>query len=968
MSMPGGGYALAQAFVRISPNTDGFRTETVTGVETALAGLSPTIRVGADTGAAKTAVTDLRAYIDVLAQRLTSLRITADDKQVQATLASLYARLLAVDKMIAKPKVDIQGLTRAQATLLSFDAQLDDIARKVVAAGIELDGYDTAEAQLAALRITLMDLADRTERINLDVDDTAGMARVAELRAAIADLYTQLGSIQLTGPARDPATGKFTKRQAPDLGPAVSAVQELQAAYQGLIEPEQEAGSVLDRFLATITTGSGRIRGFNGMLGAMGTGAFTALARMNTLGGIIHWIIAGGSELLATALPATIAAAAAAFVGYQAAVEEVGRNMRALITTAEATDAVFGKSAGDILGTGHAIQAAQDAVNPQIFTMLGAGVDVARTHLSLFAQAGGQVLTAMQGFSSKLAAELTSPAGMGQIHQLLGNMVTDLIEFGQFFGQFGHALLNFAAAMPGLAEVILKVLVALSGLLLVISKLPTWVIQTVMVIEELYRWGGLLTGIVLQLAKAFGALGTLGLPVFGAILKQFGQMAQGVVLGASLFVENIGKMISGLGRFIGPAEDAGKAVSGFGGAMFDALAGINPVLLGTGVAAAAGLGVLVWWLSRSKDETQQWIDTTEKGITTGSNWDIVSKTASDLAQNTQRLADAQKHLSDSQSAANREASITEGNWSGISVAYTRAAGDVQALTSNQQRLVGQLGTVGTNINYLAETYHTGYAGALALATMANVNLAHALTGTSQQAIQNRLQITDLVLGYQAMGQQTGQIGADMNILGVQAALAGSKVTQLNQALQAWIGDVTGLTGGLAGLNNSIDNMGLNLVQGTSQSTSFSNSLGNTTTNSTTLSRSLAGTAAASSAAAGAANASGTAHSNLSKSLSQASRTSQNLTVQAKATTDQIARMLTSFTGSSAGAWTNFNQAVTRTWPPRSTRRWSPPWTTRRSPHQGCPATRSTSPTPSCTPARHPARPARTGPSCSRTCG
>ena len=46
----------------------------------------------------------------------------------------------------------------------------------------------------------------------------------------------------------------------------------------------------------------------------LGNVSFTAVARMNSIGGIIHWIVAGGSELAATLLPAMIAFGAAAAV------------------------------------------------------------------------------------------------------------------------------------------------------------------------------------------------------------------------------------------------------------------------------------------------------------------------------------------------------------------------------------------------------------------------------------------------------------------------------------------------------------------------------------------------------------------------------------------------------------------------------------------------------------------------------
>ena len=81
-------------------------------------------------------------------------------------------------------------------------------------------------------------------------------------------------------------------------------------------------------------------------------------------------------------------------------------------------------------------------------------------------------------------------------------MVQDLIEIGQVFGNLGHAILNFASDMPGLAEVLLRIADAASRVVLWISELPAPLITTFMVFEEFSRWGGLLVTILGRLGLA----------------------------------------------------------------------------------------------------------------------------------------------------------------------------------------------------------------------------------------------------------------------------------------------------------------------------------------------------------------------------------------------------------------------------------------------------------------------------------
>lgn len=188
------GIALAEAFVRIRPDSTGFRVEADSQIKAALAGENPEVSVGANTKAAKLAIADLRAYVDALASKIWTLRMTADDKSLQATLARDYAQLLALDKFVASPEIDVMGVTKAQASLLGLDAGLDKIAHTVATARVGIDDTDT-EKRLALLDVQLMDLTARAHDIRLGVTDPGGIAAIDQLQRKLDELRSKVVSV-----------------------------------------------------------------------------------------------------------------------------------------------------------------------------------------------------------------------------------------------------------------------------------------------------------------------------------------------------------------------------------------------------------------------------------------------------------------------------------------------------------------------------------------------------------------------------------------------------------------------------------------------------------------------------------------------------------------------------------------------------------------------------------------------------
>jgi SLT domain-containing protein len=487
-------------------------------------------------------------------------------------------------------------------------------------------------------------------------------------------------------------------------------------------------------------------------------------------GTVIHWLVAGGSELAAVALPATFAAIAGAAVMYQGVVERVIPRTDALRTTMEALGPAFGKTSGDILGTGHALQTAQDAANPIAWSILGDAIDVARAKAGIFANTGLQVARVVQEFAARIAVDLTGAMG-DRLTGLLDKAVQDLTQLGQVFGNLGHAILNFASDMPGLAEVLLRVLDAASQFILWVSNLPPWLITAAMAIEEFLRWGGLLVDIVGRMVLAFGSLS---------------------------IVETVAPMIGGLGEaLVGLTRDEEGASVGMLGFGKNVLMLLATTPAGWAILAAGAIGTLVVMLARAKDGTDNWIASQDQMISKASQYVVINDTVQSLVNTNQALATAQQNLNTKTS-----------QWAAIA---SGAQSAVDELKAQHQLLNSEIVTETSNVGYISTTYGVTFTQALAIAQAAGVNLTKSLTDNSNAAAIARQQILGLVTGYISIGQTGGALGASMNAVSYQTTLQNTDVSKLNQAWDQYFQILTGGTGGLASFMGDLQQITQNVT-------------------------------------------------------------------------------------------------------------------------------------------------------------
>ena len=144
-------------------------------------------------------------------------------------------------------------------------------------------------------------------------------------------------------------------------------------------------------------------------------------------------------------------------------------------------------------------------------------------------------------------------------------------------------------------------------------------------------------------------------------------------------------------------------------------------------------------------------------------------------------------------------------WASFSGA-TSATNDLGKFNAAAAQITGTIRNVVTNAQTLASTFHTSLPAALALADQAGINLQQTwIKGGAAMQIAFQ-QVRNLITGLGAMGAPAGVIGNDMTYLAVQSGLAATKVSQLTQAYQAWLGLVTGGMSAWAQLTTALGSM------------------------------------------------------------------------------------------------------------------------------------------------------------------
>jgi hypothetical protein len=785
------GRVLGDAIVVISPSTAGFRQLADAQIRKDLAGLKPTVTLGANTREINAAITGLQARIKAMSDKLTTLRFGADGSAAEATVIRLQARLAGLIKMarqivmsadttklnaqIAAEQANLRKLQQ-QASDLKLDADAKAALSKIAALRKEafhlqedLDkgklkadvDIKAAEARLRAIDAELRVLGDKALKLKLSADNKALLAAIAESEAKVAALTSEAKDIRLG------ANVDTAKLLAVDAG-----LTGIEAAMAKLA-PAAAAGDAALGVLGKALVGTGTGWGFLTRSVVLFGGAFNRILPVVASSVAVWHVLADAIiEIGAVWIPATLAVGAFAFAASDAA-KQVQIRMQALHTELDAT----GRSIPQ-LSTG--FEALHKAVQPQVYQLFGDALTIIHSKTGQFATIAQATGTVVDRLAARITYAVTQGGGF---NTFMGHAVTDVAKLGDSIGNVAGIFGNFFKVIPGFA----------TGLLTIGDDFTKVLEAASAAAEPVIKWTLLLHGYILYTGLAV----TVTLAFIGGIAnlaKQFVTFASGSVLAGVNAIKGFVAVIKSGGLLIYDFITAVAALIAEEGLLVAAqelLAAVNPFVW---VAAAAiALGALAVTIGRSKDAAQQFNDTMQKTIQNASLASVVTTIQQAQASTAVQLAGANKQLNTVIAEQGKHTGIASRSWGDETAAMYNARKATDELTSGQQQLDAQQQLVTGRFAALSKEFG-GNTAALGALNAAGITTAQITDKNSQHWAQALIQVNSTTKAYQAMGTQAGTLGNDLDVLGRTVTDQYQAIQKLNQGWASFISDVTGTQG------------------------------------------------------------------------------------------------------------------------------------------------------------------------------
>lgn len=183
---------------------------------------------------AKPPLDDLRLALDELNRRVAEALATVDDKEAEATLLRLNAKLDEIGRKVENPRLTVAGADKAIADLAAADLALDKVGGEAGAAAAKVDG----------LKLSLDELNRKVATALAEVDDDEARAKLLALGVKLDDIGRKVASprISVAGADRavaelaavDVALNKVGSSGAGAAASAVPALSSLNFATVGL--------------------------------------------------------------------------------------------------------------------------------------------------------------------------------------------------------------------------------------------------------------------------------------------------------------------------------------------------------------------------------------------------------------------------------------------------------------------------------------------------------------------------------------------------------------------------------------------------------------------------------------------------------------------------------------------------------------------------------------------------------------
>jgi hypothetical protein len=499
----------------------------------------------------------------------------------------------------------------------------------------------------------------------------------------------------------------------------------------------------------------------------------------------IHWIISGAAELLAVFAPAAVALGAGLADAAQGATWVYDR-MSAVYTATEATSNVFHETAGQAIGLGDSLQQAQDKADPQVYEALGGVINgLKESFQNLFGTEGIAILQVFDKFVAQVDIDLRTMAPT--LNSLVGAGVEDLTKIGQVFGNLGHALINLASDMPGLAEVLLTIIDDISKLIEWLTTMPGYIITVAMAIEEFMRWGGLLADGLGAIGLATADLGPKFLSV-GRFVGVFMNLVLAMPMALSAAAMGLRDLVIALPVEGAAADAASGGLLTFASTMRDIAEGATFWEAAVGVVLVGGFVALSIAALHSQDAAEQFVGTMNNAIAKANFGQGFADAIGDLVTLQQKLQQA-SDASDTYATHFQQVG-TESRLVGPSL--SAAAGAAVTYQGEINKLTTQIVDASAMTTKFEGNTYTLYQ-TMGLANAAGLNLNNAFNAQGHLTALATQEINNLVVGYRAMDQTGTALYSDIQALNVQTLVQQTDVSKLNDAWDSYIQMLTGMT-------------------------------------------------------------------------------------------------------------------------------------------------------------------------------
>lgn len=580
-------------------------------------------------------------------------------------------------------------------------------------------------------------------------------------------------------------------------------------------------GNFVGSLFGNLAGGAGGFLG--GALANINTGGVTsASAWKNTASAIatwyprIHWAMMLTNEVLATAGPAAIAALSAGAVGLEGGQTAYSR-MVGVNAVGQSIGPSLGATPGQYLGIGDSLQKAQTQADPQVWELMGAGLnavkagtDSASGGLQNFWQMGTNTIDMMDRFGAQVDLDFKNGMGKELVGAVAGG-TQDLQQFGDVLGNVGDTVMHVIPSLPGVGSDLLTTLQGATKLLSVGTGIAssTGLLGPVLALEAGSRYGPALVGGVGSLVGRVGQ----GLTTAGASISNQGVSNALASAGGFLGAAPRTALASDVGNTYNPATGGlvaaeGEDIAGTG--LAGALGGLTPLAVG-GIAAATYLTAKgIGWQTPEQQTVAGMLGQTGTDSFTGAYSGIlgdVNQLATTASQ--PQGGGFQQATSSFTEFGNavKNLDIPEGVNSLFHIltdtkppsTQSTAMQGIQQLTQQYQ----ELSSAGAQI---AKVMGVSIPEAYTMADQAGLQLSSAIGANGQL---NPIALQQIVNAQTGLSVMTGKQGSPVYTAGVNAiagasGISGSQVGTLNSSYDTLLGYAAGGTSAAVGFSGGLD--------------------------------------------------------------------------------------------------------------------------------------------------------------------